>query len=97
MQLYNTLSAEERAIMIDDAGKQRLTLSFYAYAQISNPTQFRNELFLAWNKLEVLGRIYVANEGINAWLIQVPGCRTGPVPRAEVADVGTPMAPRDRG
>jgi UPF0176 protein len=68
MQLYNTLSAEERAIMIDDAGKQRLTLSFYAYAQISNPTQFRNELFLAWNKLEVLGRIYVANEGINAQL-----------------------------
>ncbi|MBP6182004.1 rhodanese-related sulfurtransferase [Flavobacterium sp.] len=68
MQLYNTLSAEERAIMIDDAGKQRLTLSFYAYAQISDPTQFRNELFLAWNALEVLGRIYVANEGINAQL-----------------------------
>jgi len=68
MQLYNTLSAEERAIMIDDAGKQRLTLSFYAYAQISNPTQFRNELFLAWNPLEVLGRIYVAREGINAQL-----------------------------
>ena len=68
MQLYNTLSAEERATMIDDAGKQRLTLSFYAYAQIQNPTQFRNELFLAWNPLEVLGRIYVANEGINAQL-----------------------------
>ncbi len=68
MQLYNTLSAEERASMIDDAGKQRLTLSFYAYAQIQNPTQFRNELFLAWNPLEVLGRIYVANEGINAQL-----------------------------
>ncbi|MFV5701460.1 rhodanese-related sulfurtransferase [Flavobacterium sp. XS2P12] len=68
MQLYNTLSAEERAIMIDDAGKQRLTLSFYAYAQISDPTQFRNELFLAWNALEVLGRIYVASEGINAQL-----------------------------
>jgi UPF0176 protein len=68
MQLYNTLSAEERAVMIDDAGKQRLTLSFYAYAQISNPTQFRNELFLAWNSLDVLGRIYVAHEGINAQL-----------------------------
>jgi UPF0176 protein len=68
MQLYNTLSAEERKIMIDDAGKQRLTLSFYAYAQIQNPTQFRNELFLAWNKLDVLGRIYVAKEGINAQL-----------------------------
>jgi UPF0176 protein len=68
MQLYNTLSAEERAIMIDDAGKQRLTLSFYAYAQISDPTQFRNELFLAWNPIGVLGRIYVAHEGINAQL-----------------------------
>jgi UPF0176 protein len=68
MQLYNTLSAEERATMIDDAGKQRLTLSFYAYAQIQNPTQFRNELFLAWNSLEALGRIYVAHEGINAQL-----------------------------
>ncbi|HEX8563875.1 MAG TPA: rhodanese-related sulfurtransferase [Flavobacterium sp.] len=68
MQLYNTLSAEERKTLIDDAGKQRLTLSFYAYAQIENPTQFRNELFLAWNPLEVLGRIYVAHEGINAQL-----------------------------
>jgi UPF0176 protein len=68
MQLYNTLSAEERAALIDDAGKQRLTLSFYAYAQIENPTQFRNDLFLAWNPLEVLGRIYVAHEGINAQL-----------------------------
>jgi UPF0176 protein len=68
MQLYNTLSAEERAVMIDDAGKQRLTLSFYAYAQIENPKQFRDALFLAWNPLEVLGRIYVAHEGINAQL-----------------------------
>jgi UPF0176 protein len=66
MQLYNTLSAEERAIMIDDAGKQRLTLSFYAYAKIQDPKQFRDDLFLAWNKLDALGRIYVATEGINA-------------------------------
>ncbi|MCC9017682.1 rhodanese-related sulfurtransferase [Flavobacterium lipolyticum] len=66
MQLYNTLSAEERAIMIDDAGKQRLTLSFYAYAKIEDPKKFRDDLFIAWNKLDALGRIYVANEGINA-------------------------------
>ncbi len=65
MQLYNTLSAEERAKLIDQAG-QRLTLSFYAYAKIENPTLFRNDLFLKWNKLDVLGRIYVAKEGINA-------------------------------
>ncbi|OUL62474.1 rhodanese-related sulfurtransferase [Flavobacterium sp. AJR] len=66
MQLYNTLSAEERAIMIDDAGKQRLTLSFYAYAKIQDPKKFRDDLFVAWNTLDALGRIYVANEGINA-------------------------------
>jgi UPF0176 protein len=65
MQLYNTLS--RRKSHHDDL-KQRLTLSFYAYAQIQDPTQFRNDLFLAWNPLEVLGRIYVANEGINAQL-----------------------------
>lgn len=66
MQLYNTLSAEERAELIDQAGKQRLTLSFYAYAKIKDPQQFRNDLFLAWNQLDALGRIYVAQEGINA-------------------------------
>ena len=66
MQLYNTLSAEERAQLIDKAGKQRLTLSFYAYAKIENPQQFRDDLFIAWNALDALGRIYVAHEGINA-------------------------------
>lgn len=68
MQLFNTLSAEERAELIDQSGKQRLTLSFYAYAHIDDPKQFRDSLFLAWNPLEVLGRIYVAKEGINAQL-----------------------------
>ena len=66
MQLYNTLSAEERAELIDQAGKQRLTLSFYAYAKIQDPKQFRDDLFIAWNALDALGRIYVAHEGINA-------------------------------
>ena len=68
MQLFNTLSAEERAELIDQSGKQRLTLSFYAYAHIENPKELRDSLFLAWNPLEVLGRIYVATEGINAQL-----------------------------
>lgn len=66
MQLYNTLSAEERAQLIDEAGKERLTLSFYAYAKIEDPKKFRDELFIAWNALDALGRIYVAKEGINA-------------------------------
>ena len=43
MQLYNTLSAEERAKLIDEAGKQRLTLSFYAYTKIEDPNNFRDD------------------------------------------------------
>lgn len=66
MQLYNTLSADERAELIDQAGKQRLTLSFYAYAKIEDPKKFRDDLFIAWNALDALGRTYVAHEGINA-------------------------------
>lgn len=68
MQLYNKLSAKERAQLIDDAGEDRLTLSFYQYAHIGNPELFRNHLFVKWDSLEVLGRIYVAHEGINAQL-----------------------------
>ena len=68
MQLYNTLSAEERKELIAQAGQDRLTISFYAYHQIGNPSLFRDYLFIHWNQLSVLGRIYVAHEGINAQL-----------------------------
>ncbi|RCW93512.1 oxygen-dependent tRNA uridine(34) hydroxylase TrhO [Winogradskyella arenosi] len=68
MQLYNNLSAKERAELIEQAGKERLTISFYKYAKINNTEIFRNHLFIAWDALDVLGRIYVATEGINAQL-----------------------------
>ncbi len=68
MQLYNKLSAEERAHLIDQAGEDRLTISFYQYHQIGNPQIFRDHLFINWEPLDVLGRIYVAHEGINAQL-----------------------------
>ena len=68
MQLYNKLSAEERRELIARAGKDRLTISFYQYARIKDPKAFRDELFLVWDTMEVLGRIYVAHEGINAQL-----------------------------
>ncbi|HKL36751.1 MAG TPA: rhodanese-related sulfurtransferase [Salegentibacter sp.] len=74
MQLYNKLSAKERETLIDEAGEDRLTLSFYAYAKIGNPHLFRNHLFIAWDQMDVLGRIYVAHEGINAQL-SVPAKR----------------------
>ena len=74
MQLYNKLSAEERRALIVAAGTERLTLSFYQYHHINNPQLFRDHLFVHWNALEVLGRIYVAHEGINGQL-SVPAPR----------------------
>ncbi len=68
MQLYNNLSAKERAALIEEAGQDRLTISFYKYAKIKNTDIFRNHMFLAWDQLDVLGRIYIATEGINAQL-----------------------------
>lgn len=74
MQLYNKLSADERRELIRQAGKERLTISFYQYHHLGNPKLFRDHLFLNWHPLDVLGRIYVAREGINAQL-SVPGDR----------------------
>ncbi len=71
MQLYNKLSAEERAKLIDEAGENRLTISFYQYHNISDPQSFRDQLFIEWEALDVLGRTYVSYEGINAQ-ISVP-------------------------
>jgi UPF0176 protein len=68
MQLYNKLSAKERAALIEEAGEKRLTLSFYQYAKIGNPQVFRDHLFITWDAMDVLGRIYVASEGINGQL-----------------------------
>ena len=68
MQLYNKLSAQEAADILDQSKKDRLTLSFYKYAHIKNPKLFRDHLFLSWDRLGILGRIYVAYEGINAQL-----------------------------
>ena len=68
MELYNTLSAKQRAVLIEKAGGKRLTLSLYIYHEIKNCQLFRDHLFLKWNAIDVLGRIYIASEGINAQL-----------------------------
>ena len=47
---------------------QRVTLSFYKYVKIENPSAFRDELYKGFSSLGILGRIYVAEEGINAQL-----------------------------
>jgi UPF0176 protein len=68
MQLYNKLSADEQSKILESTNLKRITLSFYQYAKITDPKKFRDSLFIFWDSIGVLGRIYVANEGINAQL-----------------------------
>lgn len=44
----------------------RKTISFYRYVNIPEPQKLRDELFQKWTELGCFGRIYLANEGINA-------------------------------
>ncbi|MFT5969594.1 MAG: UPF0176 protein [Flavobacteriales bacterium] len=71
MQLYNQVDREILRQQMAENTDPRVTLSFYQYANIEDPKLFRDELFIAWDKLGVLGRTYVAYEGINAQ-ISVP-------------------------
>ena len=71
MQLWNTLNKEELYAKLIEEGHQFVTISFYKYVHIANPKLFRNHLFLMWSKLDVVGRTYIAKEGINAQ-ISVP-------------------------
>lgn len=70
-KLYNTEDKRVlRERMLADS-TPRTTVSFYKYHQIENPQEFRDSLFLNWSELGVLGRTYIASEGINAQ-ISVP-------------------------
>ena len=69
--LHNRVSNKElKERMLAETGP-RTTLSFYQYYPIENPQAFRDELWKGLTVLKVFGRIYVANEGINAQ-ISVP-------------------------
>lgn len=68
MKLHNTINGEELKEKIKQSTEDRTTISFYKYARIGNPQMFRDYLYYQWSNLGVLGRIYVANEGINAQL-----------------------------
>ena len=52
----------------------RVTLSFYQYYHLGNPGLFRDHFYLLLSPIEVMGRIYVSYEGINAQ-ISVPSER----------------------
>ena len=68
MKLHNTINGEELKEKIRQSAEKRSTISFYKYAKIGNPQLFRDHLYFHWDQIGVLGRIYVAHEGINAQL-----------------------------
>lgn len=69
--LYNLFDRETLKKELERKGEDRFTLSFYQYAHIKNPELFRDHFFASLNEIGVLGRIYVAKEGVNAQ-ISVP-------------------------
>jgi len=60
------ISRKELKQKIQDDTTPRTTISFYRYVNLKDPEAFREQLVIEYNKLGVLGRIYVATEGINA-------------------------------
>ena len=69
--LHNRISNKELKEKLYQENFPRTTISFYQYFTIQDPLAFRDELYKSLNTLQVFGRIYVANEGINAQ-ISVP-------------------------
>lgn len=71
MRLHNLVDGKVLKEKMRQDQRPRRTISFYKYHQIADPAAFRNDLYITFSKLDVLGRVYVAHEGINAQ-ISVP-------------------------
>lgn len=71
MVLYNRINGKVLKENMLRNAEIRITLSFYKYHHIIDPQAFRDELYKQWTDLGVLGRVYIATEGINAQ-ISVP-------------------------
>ena len=64
--LYNQKNKNELLEKIEGETFDRITLSFYKYIKLKNLEILRDDLYLKWRKLNILGRVYIAPEGINA-------------------------------
>ena len=64
--LHNRVSQAELKKLLFAETEHRTTISFYQYFPVEDPKQFRDEMYRALNALKVFGRIYIAQEGINA-------------------------------
>tara|TARA_B100001758_G_scaffold105218_1_gene90095 strand:+ start:7673 stop:8713 length:1041 start_codon:yes stop_codon:yes gene_type:complete len=64
--MFNKLSKKQALKLLNKENFKRKTVSFYRYVILEDVEKLRDELYADWVKLGVLGRIYLANEGINA-------------------------------
>tara|TARA_Y100001970_G_C14216515_1_gene849994 strand:+ start:532 stop:1590 length:1059 start_codon:yes stop_codon:yes gene_type:complete len=67
--MRNLLNRKNKEKLIEDLKTEkfdRITCSFYRYINISEPEVLRDELYIKLSKHKILGRIYIAKEGINA-------------------------------
>ena len=65
-KLYNQKDRPQLKAELAAEKFTRMTCSFYRYVNIDNPNALRDELYKEWIELNVLGRVYIAEEGINA-------------------------------
>ena len=66
LPLHNRVNKKELKKRLELDTTKRITLSFYRYVIIDHAKTMRDELFKEWSSLGILGRIYIAREGINA-------------------------------
>jgi len=71
MALHNRVNGKVLKERSRRSLEKRVTLSFYKYFHNHDPNEYRDQLYRQWSELGVMGRIYVAVEGINAQ-ISVP-------------------------
>src|SRR5690349_16181337 len=71
MELFNKYDKETLRNRLKNEPFERTTLSFYRYVILEDVSNLRTDLYLKFSEIGVLGRIYIAREGINAQ-ISVP-------------------------
>lgn len=69
--LHNRIAREELKKRFLFSKKPRITISFYKYFHIIDVQKYRDHIYKKFFQYQVLGRVYIAHEGINAQ-INVP-------------------------
>ena len=67
-ELFNKKNQKDLKLDLEKEKFKRVTLSFYKYIDLQNLDLLRDNLYIEWRDLHILGRVYIAKEGINAQL-----------------------------